>query len=491
MSLMNQKTKVLAACTGVILTGLSLSAGAESLLDVYQQALANDPQFKQAQADWLAAQENLPIARAALLPNLGLQGLGSFNYQDFTTNTAFATNGGYPQTQLQLNLTQPIFNWGAWKSLQRADASVKGATANYYYAQQDLITRTVKAYLNVLQANDVLYATRGKKRAFAEEYDTAKQKFDVGLAPITDVYDSLAKYDQAKAQEIQNINQLSDALESLHAITGHYYTYLNGLTEQGIPLINPAPNNINAWSEIAARQNYQLQSQRYSAESAKANIGEKAAGYLPSFAIQGQVNDIRQWDRTLTFGDTAGQTENLVADIYSIGIGVNWSLLSGGSTVAETRQARYQYASACAKEQNIYSQVVSSTRQAFLGVNSYGSQVRADALSIKSAQSALNSARAGYQVGTRTLLDVLDDTTQLYQNQQSYALDQYSYMNNFVALKESAGTLCGADVAKLSSWITKPLNLDQARQISQDGNTKQPRQPSASPEAESAPETAK
>ena len=197
---------------------------------------------------------------------------------------------------------------------------------------------------------------------------------------------------------------------------------------------------------------------------------------MPSFGIQGSYTDQRQYDRTLTFVPHP-RTETLVQQLGTIGVGVNWNFFAGGSVIAETRQARYQYASASAKEENVYRQVVSATRQAFLGVNSYSAQVKADALSIKSSQSALSSARAAYSVGARTLLDVLDDTTLLYQTQQSYSVDQYAYMNNFVALKENAGTLSGADVAKLSAWLTKPINLEAAKQILQPPTPKSPGKP--------------
>jgi outer membrane protein len=486
-----QKVKILGLAG--ILAGISFNSYGDSLIDIYRQALANDPTYKQAEADWLAYQQNLPIARAAFFPNLAIQAGAAYNIPNYTQDAAFATNQNYWATNVTLTATQPIFNWAIWDTYQSADAAVKASTANFYFAQQDLITRTVRAYLNVLQAYDILRYTRASKAAFAQEYDTAKQKYDVGLASITDVYDSQSKYDQTQAKEIANVNQLEVSLENLHQITGHYYTFLEGLPGKGIPLIPPTPNDISVWSETATRQNYQLQAQHFTAEASKANIGVKEAGFFPSLGIQASYSDQRQYDRELTFVP-GSPSETLVQQLGTIGIGLSYSIFSGGSVVAETRQARFQYASASAKEETVHRQVVGATRQAFLGVNSYSAQVRADALSIKSAQSALSSARAGYSVGVRTLLDVLDDTTLVYQSQQAYALDQYAYMNNFVALKESAGTLGVDDVARLSSWLSKPIDLEAAKKISNSTTTKEPRQgPTSAPQrapATTAPESA-
>lgn len=470
-----QKIKVIIITCG-ILGGVSTHIYAEDLLGVYRDALANDSTYKQAQADWLAAQQNIPIAQSYLLPALALTAGGAYNIPNYTQDAAFATNDPYFSSSFSLTLSQPIFNFALWDTLREAQAGVKAATANYYYSQQDLITRTVRAYLNVLQAYDMLRFTRANKAAFAEEYDTAKQKYDVGLVPITDVYDAQARYDQAQARELANINQLADSQEVLKEITGRYYEVLDGLSDKGIPLVAPSPNNIEVWAQTSAKQNYQLQAQHFNAEVSKANIGVQSSGFYPSFGFQGSFSDLRQFDRDLTFVQ-GNESRTLVQQLTTFGLGVSYNFFSGGSTLAQTRQARFQYASASAKEQTVYQQVVGATRQAFLGVNSYAAQIQADELSIKSASSALSSVRSAYNVGTRTLLDVLNDTTQLYQSQQSFAIDQYAYINNYVALKQYAGILSGTDVVTLNSWLTKPIDLEAAKRPSKESQTKEERQP--------------
>lgn len=459
-----------------ILSGVVLNGYAENLLDVYRDALANDSTYKQAQADWLAAQQNIPIAQSYLLPALALTAGGAYNIPNYTEDAAFATNDPYFSSSFSLTLSQPIFNFALWDTLREAKAGVKAATANYYYAQQDLITRTVRAYLSVLQAYDMLRFTRANKAAFAEEYDTAKQKYDVGLVPITDVYDAQARYDQAQARELANINQLADSQEVLQQITGRYYQVLDGLSDKGIPLVAPSPNNIDVWAQTSAKQNYQLQAQHFNAEAMKANIGVQSSSFYPTIGFQGSFSDLRQYDRDLILVP-GEESRTLVQQLTTFGIGMNYNFFSGGSTIAQTRQARFQYASASAKEQTVYQQVVGATRQAFLGVNSYAAQIEADELSIKSAASALASVRSAYKVGTRTLLDVLNDTTQLYQSQQSFAIDQYAYINNYVALKQYAGILNGPDIVTLNSWLTKPIDLEAAKRLSKESQTKEERQP--------------
>lgn len=455
---------------------LTLSASyADNLMQVYRQAIDNDPTFKQAEADWLTARMNMPIAVAALLPNISAQAAVAFNNQQFTNDASFTRNGNYWSSAFSLSLYQPIFNWQYWKQVEAVSAQVKAATANYNAAFQDLMVRTTRAYFNVLQAYDMLRIARANKKTLAQQYDISKQKFDVGLAPITDVYDSQAQYDQAVAQEIANRNTLETNLETLHEITGVYYQVLDGLPAKGTPLVYPTPNDIEAWSITAEKQNYQIMAQRFATEASRINISIQAAAHLPNLSLQGQYSDQTQYNRQLTFNDF--ENENLEQKLTTVGLVLQVPIFSGGSIVAKTRQARYEYASASAKLQYVDRQVVGQARQSFLGVVSNISKLKADQKTIISAENALKSSQANYKAGTRTMIDVLRETTQLYQAQQQYAFDQYTYMTNFIALKDAAGTLGPQDISNFSSWLDSPIDLNAAKE-NDHTEPKEDRQPS-------------
>ncbi len=439
----------------------TLPARADNLMQVYTQAISNDPTFKQAEANWLSARMQLPIAIAALLPNISAQAAVAYNNQQFTTDASFTQNGSYYSSAFSLSLYQPLFNWQYWKQIEAVNAQVKAATANYNASFQDLMVRTVKAYFNVLQANEMLRISRANKKTLAQQYDISKQKFDVGLAPITDVYDSQAQYDQAVAQEIAYQNQLEVSLEALHEITNVYYQVLDGLPEKGTPLIFPVPNDIDAWSSTAEKQNYQVMAQRFSTEAARTNISIQAAAHLPNLSLQGQYSDQTQYNRQLTFDDF--ESEDLKQKLLTAGLVLQVPIFSGGSVVAQTRKARYDYASASAKLEYAQRQIVGQTRQSFLGVVSNISKIKADRQSIVSAENALKSSKANYEAGTRTMIDVLKETTQLYQAQQQYAFDQYDYMSDFVSLKNAAGTLSPEDISKFSAWLNSPIDLSAAK----------------------------
>ncbi|OGT98733.1 MAG: hypothetical protein A2298_04875 [Gammaproteobacteria bacterium RIFOXYB2_FULL_38_6] len=434
----------------LIQTLLSLSLGffivssqATSLVGVYRQAIKNDPTFKEAYATWMSARENVPIARANLLPDITITGGLLRNYA--TGATQYYNSGAFG-----LTITQPIFNFAAWKNYSQAKASVRASAATYAYAAQDLMFRTASAYFQVLAAYDNLRYTLANKKAVHRQLVTAQQQFHVGLIAITGVYDAQAQYDAVVAQEISDRNSLNDRLEDLRAITGNYYVALSSLIKQA-PLITPKPADIDAWVKIAEQQNYELQAQENTMLAAKENIMEQAAASWPT------LNAVGNYARTYYHDYTSSN-----ATSGNLGVSLNFPIIQGGAALAKTKQARFDYLNAAATLEYQHRTVVDQTRQAYLGIVSGISKVQADVQLIRSKQKQVESTQAGYTVGTRTMVDVLNALSQLYQAQQQYSVDQYTYIINLIQLKELAGTLSDTDLAQINGWLQGTMNVKQA-----------------------------
>ena len=447
----------------------SLSVHADDLMQVYSQALAADPIFAQAQSTWKSQKMNLPIAEAGYLPQVTVTANSSRNYiQTFPNLSSNVTSGisssSYTwQYGYAVNLTQPIFNIAAWESIKNADATVKSATASYLAAQQSLIQRTATAYFNVLQAYERVRYTVANKRAVWQQFLTAQEQFRVGLIAITDEYDARSRYDQVVANQIAAQNNLNIQLENLRAITGRGYVSLKGLGKQ-LPLFRPQPDNMDQWVSVATKQNYDLKAQNYSVIAAMQTIKQQAAGGYPSINLQGGVSDSHVVDSP---PDTAQDAGNL-------GLALTYQPIQGGLVVASTEQARYNYVTASGQLEQVHRSVVNQTRSSFLSVLSLISKVQADKQNIISASNALDATKAGLHVGTRTMVDVLNDLTSLYLAQQQYANDQYDYINNLISLKAAAGTLSVDDLKEINRWLGKsilfPEQLSVASMPTEGGN---------------------
>ena len=215
---------------------VSSAANADSLLEVYQQALQSDPLIHEAEARRLAALEAKPQARGVLLPQINANG----NWMKFDSegssfslglNRTVDVTQSTDQQDFGIELTQTLFRWNQIVNLRRADKIVAKAEALRESAQQDLVIRVAQRYFDVLAAEDRLTSIHADRTAIARQLEQAKQRFEVGLIAITDVQESQAAYDQSVANEIGAKRSLATARNFLREITGEYTSSLSAPKE--------------------------------------------------------------------------------------------------------------------------------------------------------------------------------------------------------------------------------------------------------------------
>ena len=451
--------------TQICITLLSLLAcvtsNAASLMQVYNQALANDPTFKAAEAQYLATKENLPIARAAALPNIYIQGATQRQVinNDFASPDLDLTGGNRfynTSNTYSLNLTQPLFNLAVWNQVRVAGAQVRQADASFSAAAQDLMLRTASAYFNVLIASDNLLYIRAEKKAVARQLKQAQQQFDVGLIAITDVNEAKASYDSNVANEIAAKYALDNSIEALAQITGESYKNLVGANSK-LPLVKPNPNDIEQWVQTAQSQNYSLLAAVAAADVAQTNVAVQDAGHFP--VINGNAQYKYDHESNPNVGGGGGAASQ--SQVGGLGISVSLPVYQGGLVNAHARQAQDQYQQAISNMEFSHRQVIAQTRNAYLGVLSGISKIQADRAAIVASESSLQATDEGYKAGTRTMLDVLNQQSSLYQAKQAYSQDQYNYLLSILQLKQAAGTLSGSDMMEINAWLRQPIDLSQ------------------------------
>jgi outer membrane protein len=424
---------------------------AADLMDIYQHALDNDPIFKDAYDTYKSSTEAIPQAWSALFPQLNVSGQAGRFVQDFALLN-LKSNNTYNSNVLQLTATQAIFNYQAWAKVQQAKASVKAAQAIFNDSAQNLILRTAKAYFDVLFARDTLNFAEAKKRANKRQFDQATQRFNVGVDTITSVYEAKAAYDQSTASVIAARNNQINQSENLRKLTNHVYDAVSPLKNSTIPLIKPEPNDVDQWVDTGLKQNYKLFAAKYSLAMAMENIKSTSAGAWPVFSIQGQAiqthNDVRP-------GEVGVQgffipTKSTQADIA---LTMNFPVFQGGLVQSQTRQAQYDYKSSSEKLEQAYRDIVVNSRIAFNTINDSISKVKADKQTIISQKNSLESTEAQFEVGTRTMVDVVNAQQRLFEAQEQLARDQYDLINSILTLKYLAGSLNVNDIEQVNSWL--------------------------------------
>ena len=431
----------------LIIILFSHSIYAENLLDVYQDAVMHDKTLQQAHYSSQVAAEGIPISVAELLPSLSVNGFTTANRNNVIKAPGFSpvtSTLHYNSHAYSISINQPLFDLPAWLAVREARASAKQALSHYAAAQQDLVTRTTKAYFNVLFAQDNLRFIRAEKRATAKHLEQSREQHEVGLKTITDVYAAQADYDIIVAAEIAAKNDIRNAKERLAVITGKIYDHLAPLRKR-IPLPMPQPRVAQRWVQIALKQNRELIAANYSTQAAKEQVHQAFSGHFPLIKAAGAVEHADNGNAS-----GVGTSKNALT---SLSLQAELPLFNGFGVVTSTRQARFAYQEALAARDQIQRETVADTRQIFNDIVSGISKTKADRRTIKSTHSALQSINAEFEVGTRTMVDVLDAQKDLYNAQRQTSQDQYDFLNNSLALKQSAGILCAGDLKYINNLL--------------------------------------
>jgi outer membrane protein len=476
-----QMKKLLPILIGLSLTGFSAVSHAENLLQVYQQARLSNPDLRKSAADRDAAFEKINEARSPLLPQLGLGA-------DYTYTNGFRDNNGINsnETSAALTLTQTIFDMSKWRALTLQEKSAGIQDVTYQTDQQTLILNTATAYFNVLSAIDSLSFTEANKQAVYRQLDQTTQRFNVGLVAITDVQNARSQYDTVLANEVTARNNLDNAVEQLRQVTGNYYPELSSLNVSTLKMDKPQP--VNALLKEAEGRNLALLQARLSQDLAREQIRYAETGHMPTVGLTASTG----------VSDTSYDGNNATSNQYTdrnigqnqIGLNFNLPLYSGGSVTSQVKQAQYNFVGASEQLESAHRNVVQTVRSSFNNINASISSINAYKQAVVSAQSSLDAMEAGYQVGTRTIVDVLDATTTLYNAKQQLSSARYSYLINQLNVKSALGTLNENDLLALNGTLGKAVSTSPEavapENAQQDANADGYNSASAAPAAQPA-----
>ena len=441
---------ILISSAPFISTGAAATTG---LLEIYQLAIENDPQYRGVDAAYYAALEGKNQSRALLLPSINFTADTSSNKQKTLSSTSFAVGTrDFDSSGYTLSLSQPLLNYDFFIQLRQSKSSIGEAQANLSAAQQASMVRISERYFDALAALDGLEFARAEKRAIDRQLEQTRQRFEVGLIAITGVHEAQAAYDLVTAQEILADNLLASQYEALAEITGRYHKTLAVLSAD-TPLITPEPADIGKWGDTALNQNFQLIAAEFVYNKARDEIKRQRAGHLPTLEL----------NASHTYMDSEGgnfgssETEN-----QRIELRLNLPLFQGGATSSRTRQAQRRADQSRQGYEQQRRATLRQARDAYLSVLAEINRVKALGQAVISAQSALDATEAGLEVGTRTTVDVLDTRRDLFRAQRDHARSRYDYILHTLRLKQAAGILAATDLELINSWL-QPANAATAK----------------------------
>ena len=423
---------------------------AENILDIYNEALENDPTFKAAEYSYLSDKQIVVQGRAALLPSITIS--GSTNWNEYYQNDILQQD--YNSFSKSARVSQPLFRLDTWFNFKRSKSLTDAAEADFAYEQQNLLLRTAELYFGVLRAIDNLNAAISEEKAIKKQLDQAQQRYEVGLSAITGVQEAQLAYDLSKAARINNEGNLFSAREALNALIGREIFSLDELGE-GLEISNPYPNSKEEWVKLALENNYQLKAADLRKNAAKSNARSAASDRLPKIDIvgAGSESETNQFNYEGFSINGQGIPVPAVTGRRNYSIQLSMPIFQGGAVYSKRKQAYAQYNEA--DENTLFAErrIIQEVRSQFSNVVTLVANVTAQQQAVISATSALEATQVGYKVGTRNVVDLLQAEKNLYSAEKNLANAKYDYILANLRLALAAGTISPSNIVEINNLL--------------------------------------
>jgi len=433
------------------LLALSIHSAADSLLDIYNDALENDPQYKSAEFSYLAGKEIKVQGRAGLLPNISIS--AQTNWNEYYQNDELQNE--YNNFSSSARLTQPLIRLDSWFKYRQSRFLTDAAEADFAYSQQALIVRTAELYFNVLRAIDNLSAARSEEKAIKKQLDQIRQRYEVGLAAVTEVQEAQLAFDLSLASRTRVEGEVYTAKEALNALVGREILSLDGLVND-LNVTNPVPASKEEWARKAVENNFRLQAANLRKFASKNNARSVASNHLPKVDIVG-VQTESETNQYAFDGLNTGGAFNITVpdetqrDTYSLQLSM--PIFQGGAVISRTKQAYAE--SNKSSEDALFTErsVIQDVRSQYSNVVTLVANLRAQKQAVVSASSALEATKVGYEVGTRNIVDLLQAEKNLYSAERNLSNAKYDYLITTLRLHLAAGTLSPENLIEINNLL--------------------------------------
>lgn len=424
------------------------TANQQNLMDVYQQALAGDPELASALNANQAAQEIIEQGKALYRPNINFTAGANNTRTDIRfldSNIPGDGRANFNTYQAGVQARQPIYRKQNLVQMDQAKTQVSQADKQYHLSQQSLILRTTEAYFQVLVAQDQIDLIKAQKEAIQSQLEQAQATFEVGTSTVTDVNEAQARYDLIVAQEVKAVNDLEIGKRNIQAITGERPEGLAPIKTDVV--VAPMTQTMDEWLEITRQNNLNIQIQQDALTLAEQQVELANAGHLPT------LDAIASYSRTYTDGSPTPFNAGNDLKNATIGLQLEIPIYQGGAISSRARQAVHNKQKAQNDLKTARRQSELQSQQAYLNLKTSIAQVAALEQALRSSQSQLDSTKLGYEVGVRTSVDVLDAQQQFYSAKRNLLQSRYDYLINIVRLKTASGLVAETDVAEINQAL--------------------------------------
>ncbi|HVB98787.1 MAG TPA: TolC family outer membrane protein [Candidatus Dormibacteraeota bacterium] len=417
---------------------------AQDLQTAYRQAASTSPLIAQARAQLHADLAGRPLARAALLPHVDAGASGGMNTARVTGFGAQPISTGYHSDLFSVSLTESLFNGQAFTAVKQSDSRVQAGEAALAYARQIVALEVTQAYFGVLQAQADRSVAQRQTNLLENIEKQTKTSLRVGTGDIISVREVRAQFDAAKADLIRANNAVTIAKNQLERLTHHPTGTLADVTT--LQAIGPRPAVVGPWLATALKNQPLLQQAKATLKVSEEQVQFAKRARWPTLTLSGIGQHATGTLIPPLAVNQAGASLNLSVPIYE-----------GGSTAAKIHQAESLSKANQASLANLQDQITLDTQTAFYDLQDSVAQFQAEQQAVTSAKVSWEATRKGYEIGTRSIIDLLTATTNYAAAQRNYDLALYTQIVDRTQLKAAAGILTPMDIRAINDLLqTRP-----------------------------------
>lgn len=389
----------LACVTGV---GAPSSAGAMTLEEAVQQAIDTNPEVGAASGNRRAIEQELRQARSFYLPQLDVTAeVGPSRIEDSTTRRSGGDDYANGSREVyRATLRQRLFDGFETDSqVAREKARLRSAAHSVYDTAEFLALNVVNQYLEVQRQRQLLEIAENNVDVHEEILELVRDRLDRGAGSTADVSQTQARLFQARSTITQREQDLQDAVARFRRLVGQPPGQLEDVDAPR----DAMPQNERAALEVAVENNPQIRARQADVEAATAGIDVAESDLYPSVNLEAQSSYRDETDGAQTYEHE-----------HRVMLQFEWTLFAGGRNVAARNEAIERASQARSERMNVMREVREELRRSWNALRAERRRFNEQQRVVASNLETRDAYRDQFQVGQRTLLDVLDAENELF-----------------------------------------------------------------------------
>ena len=405
---------------------IDLSAAAD-LRQVVQEAVSTNPVVLESAANRRARDHEYRRSQGAFLPTVSLSGeLGPERLNRPNSFTANENDDWRLSREISLTVQQLLFDgFSSVNEIYRQSARVDGAALRVMERSEAVALDAVEAYIDVIRHSAILAKSRMNVEKHRRIYSDVQERFEGGETGAADLSQARERVAAAEVIVSEVQKSLLDTIAKYERVVGQAPTSLAPAKPAGVPA-----GPVNRLVDNAVQTHPQVRAAIADADAAKYEYESTKGNFLPEVSLRGRA----------TIGQDLGGVDG-VNNEYSGKVVFSWNLFNGGRDSALSLEYSERLAETQIRVDRIRRELKEGIERSWASVTTTTDRIRALRQQLDANRQVVDGYRQEYDIGQRTLLDVLNAENALFNSEIELISARAIYAFSTYQLRATTGDL--------------------------------------------------